>query len=163
MATAMFAETLGNFQHSTRLIPESRSCTLYLSDLCAYNYNQTPEIGVEPTPETSYSEEILYRHSSVQGMFKDQRHLLYFVKPRNKTVSRKDPWPTQISCSQPPPAGISKDGGKENTVKSDQPINKHIKLSLSLRSQLVVLFILTTLMICLLIWGNILSVISASP
>jgi hypothetical protein len=28
MATAMFAETLDNFQHSTRLIPESRSCTL---------------------------------------------------------------------------------------------------------------------------------------
>jgi hypothetical protein len=28
MATATFSETLDNFQHSTRLIPESRSCTL---------------------------------------------------------------------------------------------------------------------------------------
>jgi hypothetical protein len=28
MATAMLAETFDNFQHSTRLIPESRSCTL---------------------------------------------------------------------------------------------------------------------------------------
>jgi hypothetical protein len=28
MATAMFTETLNNFQHSTRLNPESRSCTL---------------------------------------------------------------------------------------------------------------------------------------
>jgi hypothetical protein len=27
MATAMFAETLDNFQHSKRLIPDSRSCT----------------------------------------------------------------------------------------------------------------------------------------
>jgi hypothetical protein len=27
MATAMFAETLNNFQHSTRPIPESRYCT----------------------------------------------------------------------------------------------------------------------------------------
>jgi hypothetical protein len=27
MATAMFVETLDNFQHSTRLIPESQSCT----------------------------------------------------------------------------------------------------------------------------------------
>jgi hypothetical protein len=29
MATAMFAETLDNFQHSTRLIPEGRSCTIF--------------------------------------------------------------------------------------------------------------------------------------
>jgi hypothetical protein len=28
MATAMFAEKLDNFQNSTRLIPESRSCAL---------------------------------------------------------------------------------------------------------------------------------------
>jgi hypothetical protein len=28
MATAVFAETLGNFEHSTRFIPESRSCKL---------------------------------------------------------------------------------------------------------------------------------------
>jgi hypothetical protein len=28
MATAMFAETLDTFQHSTRLFPESRSCAL---------------------------------------------------------------------------------------------------------------------------------------
>jgi hypothetical protein len=28
MATAMFAETLDNLQHSMRLIPESRCCTL---------------------------------------------------------------------------------------------------------------------------------------
>jgi hypothetical protein len=27
MATAMFVETLDNFQHSSRLIPESRRCT----------------------------------------------------------------------------------------------------------------------------------------
>jgi hypothetical protein len=27
MATAIFAETFDNFQHSMRLIPESRSCT----------------------------------------------------------------------------------------------------------------------------------------
>jgi hypothetical protein len=31
MATAMLAETLDNFQHSTRLIPECRSCTLISS------------------------------------------------------------------------------------------------------------------------------------
>jgi hypothetical protein len=31
MATAMLNETLDNFQHSTRLIPESRSCTLISS------------------------------------------------------------------------------------------------------------------------------------
>jgi hypothetical protein len=49
MATAMFAEALENFQHSMRLIPESRSCTLNSS-----RENVRTRAFYEHT-ETSYS------------------------------------------------------------------------------------------------------------
>jgi hypothetical protein len=38
-ATAVFAETLDNFQHSTRLIPENRSCTLNSSRYAIQHWN----------------------------------------------------------------------------------------------------------------------------
>jgi hypothetical protein len=52
--------------------------------------HQISEIGETSTPETLYSEKILDRHSSAEGMFKDQRLPLQVVEPRNKIVSCRD-------------------------------------------------------------------------
>jgi hypothetical protein len=61
MATEMFAETMDNFQHSARLIAESRSCTF-----------EKPIVRIQKPPQ--------YRHSNLLGTMSPFRDVILKVR-----------------------------------------------------------------------------------